>query len=445
MNNIQNIQKTNYQLITLILLFVLSLSTSWAKTEVLSSGGVNKLTKEEKKLLEETAIFEEEINRKGLIYHDPILEKYVNEIGKKLISNVNTSTIKFRFQIIKDPALNAFALPNGSIYIHSGLLSQLENEAQLAHILGHEITHVIKQHAVNAYKDFKNKLMLANVVDVLGSTAIAGASIEYLSFFSLGLGLTMSAAINGYGRENEKEADDTGMELMINAGYQLQEVPKVYELLLKEYGDATNLEVFFMGSHPANKERIQRTTELLKTKYADKTKQTALITNIEEFQQQTKNLIKENAILNIRADRYHHAISGLEKVIKSDPKDQIAHYYLGESYRLIVKYPEKTKQEEEEKRTSRKQKKKEITPEEKKEKLSVALKEYDLALAYNPQYPDPHRGLGLVYWEQGKEEQSIDEFEKYLTLCPMAKDRRQVTKYLEELKNKKEENKNEVK
>ena len=444
MNNIQNIQKANQLITLLVLLLVLSLSTSWAKTEVLSSGEV-KLTKEEKKLLEETAIFEEEINRKGLIYHDQILGDYVNEIGEELISNVNIPAIKFRFQIIKDPTLNAFALPNGSIYIHSGILSQLENEAQLAHILGHEITHVIQRHAVKAYKDFKGKLMLANIVDILGSAAVVGADISYLNFFSIGLGLTMSAAINGYGRENEKEADDIGMGLMVDAGYQIEEVSKVYELLLKEYGDATNLEVFFMGSHPANKERIKRTTELLKTKYAGKTQQTALITNMEKFQQRTKILIRENAVLNIRADRYHHAIAGLEKVIKSDPKDPIAHYYLGEAHRLIVKYPEKTKEEEEEKRTTQKPKKKEMTPEEKEEKLSISLREYNLALSQDSQYPEPHRGLGLVYWEQGKEEQSIDEFEKYLTLYPMAKDRRQIGKYLEELKNKKEEGKNEVK
>lgn len=370
-----------------------------------------------------------------MIYHDSLLGDYISEIGQKLIpQDLKDSMIKFRFQVIKEPILNAYAFPNGSIYIHTGLLARIENEAQLAHILGHEIAHVIQKHALKSYKNFRNKLIFANVVDILGSAAVAGSNVNYLDFFDLGLGITMSAAINGYGRENEKEADDIGMQLMVKAGYQPQEAPKIYELFIKEYGDAAQLEIFFYGSHPANKERIKRTTEFLKTKYADKAKDITLIVNTEEFQQRTKFLIRENAILDINTDRYNHAIAGLKKAITSNPEDPIAHYYLGEAHRLIVKYPEKVKEEEAQKRTTQKQKKKEMTSEEKEEKLSMALKEYNLAISYDPQYAQPHKGLGLLYYEQGKKEVAKDEFEKYLTLDPMAKDKRQIIKYLEELK-----------
>lgn len=124
----------------------------------------------------------------------------------------------------------------------------------------------------------------------------------------------------------------------------------------------------------------------------------------------------------------------MKKAITSNPEDPIAHYYLGEAHRLIVKYPEKVKEEEAQKRTTQKQKKKEMTSEEKEEKLSMALKEYNLAISYDPQYAQPHKGLGLLYYEQGKKEVAKDEFEKYLTLDPMAKDKRQIIKYLEELK-----------
>lgn len=431
----------------LILLPLFGGLTSCATTKVSSLTEEEQsfpLTKDEKELWEESAIFEKELKKRGLIYYDSLLGDYVNEIGQKLIpTTVKTSMIKFRFQVINDPTLNAYALPNGSIYIHSGLLSRIENEAQLAFILGHEITHVSQRHLLKIFRNIRNNLIFAHVVDIIGSAAVAGSNVNYLGFFELGLGMTFSAAINGYGRKNEKEADDMGMQLMASAGYQVQEVPKVFELLLKEYGDATNLEIFFYGSHPANKERIKTTTELLKTKYADKFKDTTLVTGTEEFQQRTKILIRENAILDIRSDRYKHAIGGLEKVIKYDSNDPIAHYYLGESYRLMVKYPEKVKEEESQKRT--KQKLVEMTKEEKEEKLSIALKEYNLALSYNPQYAEPHRGLGLLYYYQGKKELAKDEFEKYLTLNPMAKDKRQIVKYLEELKNKKEVGNDEVK
>src|SRR5207244_395643 len=128
----------------------------------------------------------------------------------------------FKYAVMSDPTLNAFAMPNGRIYVHSGLLARLDNEAQLAMILGHEMTHVTDRHALRFNNDAQNKQILYTVLAVAASIGVAVAAgsrakagdhvgaavIGQTANAILGLGLQLAAiaSINGYGRDLEREA-----------------------------------------------------------------------------------------------------------------------------------------------------------------------------------------------------------------------------------------------
>src|SRR3990170_3267566 len=138
---------------------------------------------------------------------------------------------------MSDPTLNAFAMPNGHVYVHTGLLARLDDEAQLAMILGHEMTHVTHRHALKFNRDATNKQILYTILSVAASIGVA------------------LAAINGYGRDLEREADAEGMKRLVRAGYDPKEAAKVFELLRSEGKDRGTLETFFFGSHPRSEER----------------------------------------------------------------------------------------------------------------------------------------------------------------------------------------------
>src|SRR3989454_848174 len=174
---------------------------------------------------------EEALAKKAKIYDDPLLEEYLGKLGDRLLPDEVRAAggPGFRFGVMSDPTLNAFAMPNGRVYVHSGLLSRLDNEAQLAMILGHEMTHVTSRHALRFTRDATNKQILFTVLAVAASIGVAvasgsrqqsgdsigaaGLSPTANAILGIGLQLAAIAAINGCrrGRRPRRGQDHRGV------------------------------------------------------------------------------------------------------------------------------------------------------------------------------------------------------------------------------------------
>ena len=383
------------------------------------------LAADEREIWEKSEAEQQKLNRRGRLYEDVLLEEYVNEIARRMTPpELEEQGVPIRVKLLRDPSLNAFAYPNGVLYVHTGLLARVENEAQLASVLGHEMTHVINRDAVRQYRSTRNKVIAANVAAVaasIGISAVAGeqwrrgnavtaAVVGQTADVMLGLGLQLGllAAVNGYGRGMEDQADAGAMRLMAQAGYDINEAPKVHQMLLQRYGDASRLENFFFGNHSRNQERIENYQRMLSAEYAQVAQAPSLVTNTEEFQRRTRPLVRDNAILDIEAGRYGTAKAALERVLAVAPHDAKAYFYLGELYRKQRKAPDDV------------------------EKAVIA---YQKAAEHDPAYPEPLRSLGLLYYTTGKKAEAQQAFERYLELKPYADDRQQLREYLLELKN----------
>src|ERR687888_1003949 len=371
---------------------------------------------------------EEALAKKAKIYDDPLLEEYLGKIGDRLLpEDVRAAGGPgFRFGVMSDPTLNAFAMPNGRIYVHSGLLSRLDNEAQLAMILGHEMTHVTSRHALRFTRDATTKQVLFTALAVAASIGVAVASgsraksgdpvgaavLSQTANAILGVGLQLAAiaAINGYGRDLEREADQGGMEKLVRAGYDPKEAPKVFQLLLSESKDRGSLETFFFGSHPRLQERIESTTELVKTKYAAAAD---TVKTSEEFGLRMRTVVRENALLDIRAGRFKLAEAQLDRVAGITPKDPTLHLYYGDLYRL--------------------QSQRARNVADKDDFARKALEHYERAADLDPAFPDPFRQLGFLYYQQKDPERAREAFRKYLALKPDAPDAKRIREYLVEL------------
>ena len=374
---------------------------------------------------------EEALLKRAKAYDDPLLEEYLAKLGDRLLpENVRAAGGPgFKYGVMRDPTLNAFAMPNGRIYVHTGLLARVENEAQLATILGHEQAHVTGRHALKFTRDAQNKQILYTVLAVGASIGIAVAAgsrsksgdpigaavLSQTANAVLGLGLQLAAlaAINGYGRDLEREADAEGMARLVNAGYDPREAPKVFKLLQGESKDRGSLETFFFGSHPRLQERIDTTTTLLSTTYAAAALAPDAIRDTEEFSLRTRTVVRENALLDLQAGRFALAQRQLDRVLAITPRDPIAHLYYGDLYR--------------------RQAQRARTAVEKDELARKALASYERCAELDPALPDPYRQLGLLYYQQKDTEKARAAFRKYLALKPDASDARRIKEYLVEL------------
>lgn len=412
-----------YTSLALVLLLVLAC----ARTNIPPIGTPHahfQLAADERELWEKSEAEQQKLHRNGRLYQDPLLEEYLNDIARRLTpADVQEAGIPIRVHILQDPSLNAFAYPNGAIYLHTGLLARVENEAQLATVLGHEMMHVINRDVVRHYRSTRHKVILANVAAVaasIGISAVAGEQwrrgnpvtatvVGQTANVMLGLGLQLGllAAVNGFGRSLEDQADAGAMRLLANAGYDINEAPKVHQILLERYGDRSPVENFFFGNHSRNQERIDNYERLLSTEYAEVAQAPTLVTNSEAFQRRTRTLVRDNAVLDIEAGRFGTAKAALERVVAITPTDAKAHFYLGELYRK--------------QRTGAAD-------------VEHALAAYQKAAEYDPAYAEPQRSLGVLYYTSGQRDEARQAFERYLELKPQADDRHRVREYLLELK-----------
>ncbi len=141
---------------------------------------------------------QEAINQSGFLYHEPELEKYLNRIAKKLLKHSIAPDFQIQIKVLKDPNLNAFAYPNGVIYIHTGILARMDNEAQLAALLAHEMTHCTHRHSLRVIRSIKDRPTYITAVQNTLAKISAVQDVARL------LGATGSmAAVSGYTSELE--------------------------------------------------------------------------------------------------------------------------------------------------------------------------------------------------------------------------------------------------
>jgi beta-barrel assembly-enhancing protease len=350
---------------------------------------------------------EERLLERAISYDDPLLQDYLRRVADRLVPEGLrvAGGPGLRIRVLRDPTLNAFAMPNGRIFVHTGLLSRLDNEAQLATILGHEITHMSHRHALTLHRDGREEQVAYTGVGVLSQTA--GAVL------GLGLPLTAVASIHGYGRALERDADRGGMDALVRAGYDPGEASRAFEALRQDSRDRGPLETFYFGSPPRLRERIRTTRKLARAAYARAAADPPPVKDTEEFQMRMRSVVRDNAYEDIRAGRFPLAQRQLDRVLDATPRDPVAHLYYGDLHRLHAQRARSVA--------------------DRNDKAGKALARYERALELDPALAEPHRQLALLYYQQKDVTQARAAFEKYLALRPDASDAARIKGYLLEL------------
>ena len=190
-----------------------------------------------------------EIRREMGVYNDEALQRYVNDIGQQLARLSHRPNLPWSFTIVDNPAINAFALPGGYIYLTRGILAYLDDEAELAGVLGHEIGHVTARHAAQAY----TRQAQASVGLAILSIFVPGAA-PFADLGSAGL----SVLFLRHGREAELEADRLGVEYGSGAGYDPAGVPRFLATLARVDALSERGVPNWLSTHPDPGSRVTK-------------------------------------------------------------------------------------------------------------------------------------------------------------------------------------------
>ena len=270
---------------------------------------------------------EKDIQTAGVRLTDPDLNNYVNKLTCDI---VGPDCNQLRVYVIEAPVFNASMYPNGMMLIFSGLLLRAENEAQVACVIGHEFGHYKNKDSLERWRKIKDWSNVAMLFSLTGAATGTGSAEGSTGFIYLA-----QAAIQGFSREQEREADEVGFKLTADASYKSDECSIIWGNLIDEQEASSFKRVrkrvnqgSVFSSHPLTKERKKTLAAFAKqTPGGAKTGQANHKTSTDKFLEdwlRTELLAKDY-------DRHLHLFEALKAQGRNEG---ILNYYIGEAYRL---------------------------------------------------------------------------------------------------------------
>ena len=156
------------------------------------------------------------------LYPDPVWQRYIQQFGARIAATSERPNLPWTFRVVDDPAVNAFAIPGGFVYVTRGLLAHMTSEAELASVVGHEIGHVTARHTV-AEMSKQQLIGLGLAVGSMASSQVA----KYAGTANQALGILYLK----FSRDDESQADQLGLRYMRRASYDPRQMPEVFRML----------------------------------------------------------------------------------------------------------------------------------------------------------------------------------------------------------------------
>lgn len=315
---------------------------------------------------------------------NPRLTEYVQAVGNKLAA-VSDRKLPYEFHIVNDSTPNAWALPGGKIAVNRGLLLELDSEAELAAVLGHEIVHAAARHSAQG---IERGLLLQGALTAVGvATNSSGYSDLAVGAASLGANLINQS----YSREAELEADYFGMNYMRRAGYDPQAAVGLQETFVRLSKDREpNWLAGLFASHPPSQERVEKNRQHAASlprggtlgrqiyhRQIDDLKRTK--TAYEAYEEGVKQVEREPA----------KALKLADKAISIEPKEGLFYGLRGDAYYQM-------------------------------KDLKKARAAYDQAVKYNPDFFRPYLHRGVVRSRLGDQSGARGDLQRSLALLPTA-------------------------
>lgn len=193
-----------------------------------------------------------QIEKQVQVLNNADLNAYVNRIAARLTAQPEAGKFPYTFKVVNDPSINAFALPGGPAYLHTGLIAAAENEAQIAGVLAHEIAHVSLRHGTAQVTKGQALQMIAG----LGGAMLGGGSMLG-QLAQLGVGLGANSLLMKFSRGAESDADLLGARMMAKAGYDPIEMARFFQKLEEQEKASGRSTPQFLSDHPSPGNRVK--------------------------------------------------------------------------------------------------------------------------------------------------------------------------------------------
>ncbi|MEZ6189952.1 MAG: M48 family metallopeptidase [Phycisphaerales bacterium] len=216
------------------------------------------------------------------------IQQYVSDLGHKLAAVSERPDLEWEFHAVDSSVINAFALPGGKVFITRGLMQDLQNEAQLAGVLGHEVGHVTAQH-------IGQQMTRAMIITGIGvGVGVAGEQSDNDWMKVLGVGTSVGGGLYmlSYGRDQETQADELGVRYMSRLGYNPIGQIQVMKVLKRASGSGGGgMEI--LSTHPLPDTRIRHLNEYIKDKYPDYDDPQKYRINRDRYQRSVLDVLKK--------------------------------------------------------------------------------------------------------------------------------------------------------
>ena len=373
---------------------IVFMGTAWlagcATTDVAPLSGYEPdtllLEEEENELWAASERLERHLERKDALYRDQALLKYLNSIVARLLSKtLRDPALRPRVRVVKAPQVNAFALPNGALYMTMGLLARLENEAQAATIVGHELVHYLNRHALKEVRTQENTAGIAAVVGIVLAGVTGPVAVQLMA----------DASVAWYSRDLEIEADVEGFRLMQEAGYDPKQAPLVFEHLLQVSEEDGEEQHGVFASHPKLRERRDTMRRLAAAEQERTPTQTKPFAGDAGYMAKVETLRLDNAALDVQRGRHKIAEAAVERHLSLNPRSARAHFLRGEIIRMSPADDQTT---------------------------ARAMAAYRRSVGLPDTPAEAYRELGLMYRSMGRDDEATAAFQQYLSAKPGAAD-----------------------
>jgi beta-barrel assembly-enhancing protease len=324
---------------------------------------------------------ETRLRRSPFMLRDAPLRDYLQGIVVKLAGE---HAADIRVYPVRTPFFNASMAPNGMMQVWSGLLLRVDNEAQLAAVLGHEIGHYLQRHTLERLRDVKSRSAFGMFMGMFGIVGLIGQMAALAGAF-------------GFSRDQEREADGLGLQLMRTAGYDTREAGKIWENLRAEAAAAhepSNSSPMF-ATHPASEERAATLARLAEADSGGFLGDVELGSRLAGLQQ----LMLED---ELRRGQHGETLVLLERLLARSPQRSDLRYYRGETLRLRAGSGDG----------------------------DLALQDFEQALRLGREPAELHRAMGYLYQAREQPALAREAFGRYLERAPQAADAAMIKSFL---------------
>jgi beta-barrel assembly-enhancing protease len=293
------------------------------------------------------------------------INAYITRLGNAVLLESKKVPFDFRFLVVDNSAINAFATPGGYVYVNKGLILLVENESELASVIAHELGHANARHIADTVEK-STKINIATMAALLAGALLGGQGAAAVTTFSLAAASTASLK---YSRENEEEADRLGASYLAAAGYTVQSAVDFMKIMRRYEFYSSTIPSYFL-THPGTDQRISYLDGLIQARYS-KGGATAIVGGLNRIQ----------TLLLLDDKNNDQTLAKFQTELKKNPKDVDALYGIAVIYGRLGQTTE-------------------------------AQNYFDRAMKIAPGDPDVLREMGICYLNQRRTDDAVIVLEK---------------------------------